>query len=88
MTREESIIRARRAARGYGQQEGKRSLAGVLTTQVLICIILFGGVMSARGIAGVRDNVKHYLNYSVDCKATVGEIVDRVRSALVVMGDA
>ena len=46
MTREESIIRARRAARGYGQQEGKRSFAGVLTTQVLICIILFGGVMS------------------------------------------
>lgn len=88
MTREESIIRARRAARGYGQQEGKKSLAGVLAVQVLICIIVFGGVMSARGIAGVRDSVKYYLNYSVDCKASVEEIVDRVRSVLVVKGDA
>lgn len=88
MTREESIIRARRAARGYAGQEGKKSLAGVLTVQVLICIILFWGVMSTRGIAGVRDSVKHYLNYSVDCKESVEEIVDRVRSVLVVKGDA
>lgn len=89
MTREESIIRARRAARGYvGQQREKKSFVQRLVFQFLVCIIIFGGVMSMGGVVGVRDSVKHYLNYTVDCKASVEGIVDRCRSVIMVNGDA
>ncbi len=84
MSREDYIIRERRAARGYADNvKAKKSFAGKLTMQFLVCIIIFGGIMSIGNIGGVREGIKFYLNYTVDCKASVEEIVDKCRSLLV-----
>ncbi len=84
MSREEYIIRERRAARGYADNvKVKKSFAGKITMQFLVCIIIFGGIMSMGNIGGVREGIKYYLNYTVDCKASVEGILDRCRSMLV-----
>ena len=89
MTREESIIRARRAARGYERQRReKKSLLQVMIVQLLVCVIIFGGIMSMSGVIGVRDSIEYYLNYTVDCKASVDEIIDRCKSVIMVNDDA
>ncbi len=89
MSREEYIIRERRAARGYvDNTQAKKSFMGKMTTQFLVCIIIFGVVMGMGNIGGLHESIKYYLNYTVDYKASVEGIVDRCRNLFMVDNDA
>jgi len=81
MTREEYLIRARRAARyGKSEQGGKRSLVGVISVQIIICTLLYSGIASMNKVEPVRNRVEYYLNHTVDYRQLAGDITDGIKA--------
>ncbi len=91
MTREDYIIRMRRAARERAEKSGqgsKKSLPAVIGAQILVCVIAFGAFMSVKNIENVNNCIKYYLNYTVDYQASVDGIIRACRSCFVAENDA
>lgn len=92
MTREDYIIKMRRAARekigGRNEQTGRKSLSSVLAVQILVCVIAYGAFMGTRHIENVKNCVEYYLNYTVDCRESVDGIIKACRSLLFTGEDA